>query len=117
MPDDNPPLLENFPSSTNRTPRLTVMSGLSMANSRKALSALRRHAEPAQGHFNGTAAPVGGAASISITSLVVPVLAVVDSSQEIVDDKVGHRRAESFTGILVGAEMLTREDAAGAGLV
>src|SRR5258708_20468548 len=52
-----------------------------------------------------------------ITSLVVPVLAVVDSSQEVVDDKGGHRPDESFTRILIGAEMLTREDSARAGLV
>src|SRR5260221_7737411 len=57
-----------------------------------------------------------GAASV-ITSLVVLVLAVVDSSQEVVDDKGGHRPAESFTRILIGAEMLTREDSARAGLV
>src|SRR5258708_40039921 len=52
-----------------------------------------------------------------ITSLVVPVLAVVDSSQEVVDDKGGHRPAKSFTRILIGAEMLTREDSARACLV
>src|ERR1700692_3529666 len=54
-----------------------------------------------------------------VASLPVPIIGISsrDSGQEVIDDEVGHRAAEIFAGIFIGAEMLARVDPAQACLL